>query len=83
MEQYSHVQKKKMADKPQEKLSSLLPFSNASEVVQYDFSSEELVMVWPPQFLPEMSLKSRQSSRERNYSGILLQVLIITRRDII
>jgi hypothetical protein len=42
-----------MADEPQEKQPPLLPFSDASEVVQQDFSLEELVMVWPPQFLPE------------------------------
>jgi hypothetical protein len=34
MEQYSHVQRKKMADEPLEKLPLLLPFSDASEVGQ-------------------------------------------------
>jgi hypothetical protein len=34
MKKYSHVQRKKMVDEPQEKQPPLLPFSDDLEVVQ-------------------------------------------------
>jgi hypothetical protein len=34
MQQYSHCQKKQMADEPQEKQPPMLPFSDALEEVQ-------------------------------------------------
>jgi hypothetical protein len=45
MKQYSHGQRKRMADELQEKQLQLLPSSDASEVVHQNFSSEGLVMV--------------------------------------
>jgi hypothetical protein len=44
MKQYSHGQRKKMPDEPQEKQPPLLPYFDASEVAPQNFSSEELVM---------------------------------------
>jgi hypothetical protein len=41
---YSHGQRKKIPDEPQEKQPPLLPSSDASKVVQQNFSLEELVM---------------------------------------
>jgi hypothetical protein len=45
MKEYSHGQRKKMADEPQEKQPPLVPSSDASEVVPHNFSLGELVMV--------------------------------------
>jgi hypothetical protein len=41
---YSYGQRKKIPDEPQEKQPPLLPSSDASKVVQHNFSSKELVM---------------------------------------